>query len=50
MFILKMLILYRDYVYREDGAKLKMISNRKSGPGSLTFTAYESIKVNLSII
>lgn len=33
------------YIYRKDGEKLKMISNRKFGPGSLTFTAYESIKV-----
>lgn len=31
--------------YRQHGEKLKMISNRKFGPGSLTFTAYESIKV-----
>lgn len=45
-----MFILYCDYVYREDGEKLKMISNRKLGPGSLAFTAYESIKVNLLII
>lgn len=32
---------------RPDGEKLKMISNRKLGPGSLSFTAYESIKVYL---
>lgn len=46
--ITKMLILYCDY--RNDGEKLKMISNRKSGPGSLAFTAYESIKVYILII
>lgn len=32
--------------YRKDGEKLKMISNRKFGPGSLSFTAFESIKVS----
>lgn len=33
--------------YRPDGEKLRMISNRKLGPGRLSFTAYESIKVLL---
>ncbi|VVC28455.1 Epithelial sodium channel,Epithelial sodium channel, conserved site [Cinara cedri] len=30
---------------KRDGEKLKMISNRQLGPGRLTFTAYESIKL-----
>lgn len=34
-----------NFFYRHDGEKIKMISNRKSGPGSLTFTALDSIKV-----
>ncbi|XP_025196306.1 sodium channel protein Nach-like [Melanaphis sacchari] len=33
------------HTVKKDGEKLKMISNRKLGPGKLAFTAYESIKL-----
>jgi hypothetical protein len=42
-----MCIDFKIIFYRKDGEKLRMISNRKLGPGSLSFTAFESIKVLL---